>query len=81
MHQLLNDPIDVTVEFHGKRVHPKLVRWGRHDYEMKSVNLIHGAKEGTRRIFYFSVSDNSNFMKLRLDTETLEWRLVEIYTD
>ena len=81
MHQLLNDPIDVTVEFNGKHVHPKHVRWGRHDYDMSSVNLIHGTKEGTRRVYYFSVSDRSNFMKLRLDTETLEWRLVEIYTD
>lgn len=81
MHQLLNDPIDVTVEFNGKRIHPKNVRWGRNSYQMNSVNLIHGAKEGRKQIYYFSVSDNTNFMKLRLDTETLEWRLVEIYTD
>ena len=48
---------------------------------MQNVNLVHGAREGDKRIFYFSISDQTNFMKLRLDTETLEWRLVELYTD
>lgn len=79
MHQFLNDPIDVTVDFSGRRVRPKEVRWSNRSYLIPQVNLIHGAREGTKRIFYFSVSDNSNFMKLRFDTETLEWRLVEFY--
>ena len=81
MHQLLNDPIDVLVEFNNQKIRPRRVRWGNHIYEMNSVNLIHGAREGEKRIFYFSVSDTANFMKLRLDTETLQWRLVELYTD
>lgn len=81
MHQVLNDPVDVIVEFNGKRIKPKRVRWDSKIYNMDMINLIHGAHEGTKRIYYFSVSDKSNFMKLRLDTETLEWRLVELYTD
>lgn len=81
MHQLLNDPIDVIVEFNGKHVKPHRIRWDNKVYTMSSVNLIHGAREGSKRIFYFSVSDSGNFMKLRLDTETLEWRIVELYTD
>lgn len=81
MYQLLNDPIDVLVDFSDKRARPRRVRWDNRIYDMQTVNLIHAAHEGTKRIFYFSVSDTNNFMKLRLDTETLEWRLVEIYTD
>lgn len=81
MHEILNDPIDVRVDFVGNRVRPREVRWGKHSYPMRSVNLVHGAREGNRRIFYFSVSDETNFMKLRFDTESMEWRLVEIYTD
>lgn len=81
MHQLLNDPVEVTVDFFGRRVRPKEVRWGNHRYPTPRVNLVHGAREGIKRIFYFSVSDDNNFMKLRFDTETLEWRLVELYTD
>lgn len=80
-HEILNDPIDVSVDFIGNRVRPKSVRWGRHIYPMKRVNLVHNAREGNKLIFYFSVSDKTNFMKLRFDTENLEWRLVELYTD
>lgn len=81
MHEILNDPIDVRVDFVGNRVRPHEVRWGKHTYPMRSVNLVHGAREGNRRVFYFSVSDETTFMKLRFDTEMMEWRLVEIYTD
>ncbi len=81
MHQFLNDPVEVTVDFFGRRVRPREVKWGNHAYPVPRVNLVNGAREGLKRIFYFSVSDNTNFMKLRFDTETLEWRLVELYTD
>lgn len=81
MHQLLNEPIDVIVDFSDKRARPRRVRWDNKVYEIKSVNLIHTAKEGQKRLYYFSVSDNSNFMKLQLDTETLEWRIMEIYSE
>ncbi len=81
MHQILNDPIDVSVKFIGKSVMPSNIHWDNRLYKMKTLNLVHEVREGERKIFYFSVSDNMNFMKLRLDTETLEWRLVEIYTD
>ena len=81
MHELLNDPIDVTVDFTRERIRPRRVVWDRHSYDIKSVNLVHKAREGTVNIFYFSVSDTTNFFKLRLDTETLQWRLVELYTD
>ncbi|MDP2631139.1 MAG: hypothetical protein Q8P30_00010 [Candidatus Uhrbacteria bacterium] len=81
MHELLNDPIDVNVDFTGKRVRPKRVFWDNRAYNITTVNLVHSAHEGTKRIFYFSVSDSCNFMKLRLDPEILEWRLVELYTD
>jgi hypothetical protein len=79
MHEFLNDPVDVAVQFSGKRIRPQTVRWGRNTYDIAQTNLVHGAREGQKRVFYFSVSDKANFMKLRLDTETLEWRLVEVY--
>lgn len=81
MHEYLNDPVEVSVDFSGRRVRPKEVRWCNRTYPLQRVNLVHGAREGQKRVFYFSVSDNSNFMKLRFDTELLEWRLVEVYAD
>jgi len=77
MHDYLNDPVDVAVDFAGAKIRPRHVRWGSRVYDITSVNLVHGAREGYKRVFYFSVSHNTDFMKLRLDTETLEWRLVE----
>jgi len=80
MHEFMNDPIDVSVDFSGRRIRPKRVRWGNKVYDIAKVNLVHGAREGQKRIFYFSVSDTANFMKLKLDTETLEWHMVEVYS-
>ncbi len=81
MHQILNDPIDLVVSFHENRVIPKRMRWDGREYDIKTVNLVHTAREGTKRVFYFSVSDMTNYFKLKLDPDTLEWRLIEIYTD
>ncbi len=80
MHQFLNDPIDVIASFCQNRVTPKQMRWNERDYEIERVNLVHTAREGQKRIFYFSVSDSANYFKLKLDSEFLEWHLVELYT-
>lgn len=81
MHEYLNDPIDVSVDFIDHRVCPRVINWDNREYKMKKVNLIHSTNENGQHVFYFSVSDDTNFMKLRLDTKVLEWRIVELYTD
>jgi hypothetical protein len=80
-HIILNDPVNVTVDFNGKSIKPQRVIWDNKAYIMKHVNLVHPANEGNKRIFYFSVSDDSLFMKLRFDTDSMQWRLVEVYTE
>ncbi|MBI2475459.1 hypothetical protein HYV69_03490 [Candidatus Uhrbacteria bacterium] len=79
MHEFLNDQIDVIASFCQNRVIPKRIRWNERDYDISNVNLVHTAREGQKRIFYFSVSDNTNYFKLKLDPEYLEWHLVELY--
>ena len=81
MHEFINDPIDVVVSFSQNRVIPKIMRWNEKDYQIKTINLVHTAKDGSKKIFYFSVSDLSNYFKLKLDTEFLQRHLVELYTD
>ena len=78
MHEFLDDPVDVVVSFNEHRVQPNRLRWHGRVYDIKDVNLIHSAREGDKRVFYFSVSDLTNYFKLRLDTDLLEWKLVEI---
>ncbi len=81
MYELINDPIDVIVNFTGKRVAPKVFKWNDKEYQIKQVNLVHHSQEGSKRIFYFSVSDLTNYFKLRFDPVLLEWHIVELYTD
>ena len=81
MHEMLNDPIDVMVAFKDNRVLVRAMRWNERNYKIDQVNLVHTAREGSKRVFYFSVSDTANYFKLKLDPELLEWRLVELYTD
>ena len=81
MHEYLNDPIDVTVDFIGNRVIPRAIRWDNRVYKMKKVNLVYPTNEDGKQIFYFAVSDQTNFMTLRLDAKNLKWCLVELYTD
>jgi len=81
MYETLNDPIDVLVTFAQNRVQPRWFRWNGRNYQVKKVSLVHTAREGMKRVFYFSVSDLTNFFKLKLDPDLLEWRLVELYTD
>tara|TARA_Y100000590_G_C15613684_1_gene974876 strand:+ start:268 stop:516 length:249 start_codon:yes stop_codon:yes gene_type:complete len=79
MHELVNDPIDVIAVFKGTYAEPKVIKWNRRKYRIQSVDFKHSIIEGDRRMHYFSVSNASNYMKIRLDTETLQWRILEIY--
>ena len=79
-HEIIDEPVDVLVAFHENRVTPKRMRWNSREYDISTVNLIHTAREGQKRVFYFSVSDLTNYFKLKLDPESLEWRLLETYT-
>ncbi|OGL66751.1 hypothetical protein A2856_03225 [Candidatus Uhrbacteria bacterium RIFCSPHIGHO2_01_FULL_63_20] len=81
MHETCDDPIDVVVSFTDGRVTPRRLRWRGREYAVERVNLIHATNEGERRVFYFSVSDRNHDFKLRLDTEALQWKMVELYAD
>jgi hypothetical protein len=81
MHEFMHDPIEVTVSFCGARVKPTSITWNNRHYSIPHVNLVHNTLEGQNRIFYFSVSDATNFMKLRFDTSTLSWHIIELYAE
>lgn len=81
MYTVLNDPVEVMVSFARNKVRPMRMRWNERNYDFRQVHLIHAAREGTKRVFYFSLSDTANAFKLKLDPDVLEWRLVELYTD
>lgn len=81
MQTFLDDPVDVVVSFEHNRVRPRRMRWDGREYSIAHVNMVHSAHEGSTRLFFFSVSDTTNHFKLKLNTDLLEWRLIELYTD
>jgi len=76
----INELVEVRVDFCGKRVLPRTMFWNNNLYQIRVVNMIHSSREGSRKLFFFSVSDLTNYFKLQLDTESLEWRLIEMYS-
>lgn len=79
MYENINEPVEVFVGFFKKKVRPLVFRWRNHKYTINKVNLVHVSYEGKDKIYYFSVTDNANYFKLRFNTESLDWKLMELY--
>lgn len=77
----INEPIRVTVVFDGQRVTPQSFLWRGRVYDKLKVNLAHRAGVGEDKIYYFSVTDETNFFRLAFSTRDLSWRLEEVYFD
>ena len=77
----INERVDVLVDFVGQAVKPLVFKWGGRDYSVKKINLIHIAREGRDKIYYFSVTDDANYFKLKFNTSSLEWGLEEMQSN
>ncbi len=80
MYETINEPVKVLVSFFKNRVRPLAFEWHGRRYPVKQVNLIHSARKGEARVYFFSVSDDTNYFRLAFDTKTLEWELQEMYS-
>jgi hypothetical protein len=77
------------------RVYPKLITWNGRDYSVLKVGLHHTFREGRVLYHVFSVATSTlfitasknadisfsseNVMKLLLNSETLHWKLEEVW--
>lgn len=61
-------------------VMPVTLYWRGRKYQMTKLGLHHTTHEGRTLLHIFSMTDGVTFFKLRLDTETLLWRLLEVET-
>ena len=86
----LNEPIQVLVDFRpaagpeqSRRIKaiPRAFIWKNRRYLIQSLNLVHQEKQGDAILYYFSVSTDTNTYKLVFHNLTLEWRLVEIWSE
>lgn len=80
MTEKIDAPVSVNLVYdHIKRkVFPLLIKWDGKLYSIKKVGLHHTFREGKVLYHVFSVSSESLFFRLVLNTENLMWRLEEV---
>lgn len=60
---------------------PKYVVWKGRSHNITQIGLHHHFREGNTLFHIFSVVADTMFMRLKLDTENLNWKLEEISDD
>ena len=73
MTEVVNEKVKV-----GMSDAPKWVKWKNRIYKIEKIGLHYTFREGRVLYHMFSVSTKTLCMKLRLDTETLNWKLEEV---
>ncbi len=73
----MTEVIDEKVEV-GMSTTPKWVKWQNRIHKIEKLGLHYTFREGRVLYHIFSVSTKTLAMKLRFDTETLNWRLMEV---
>lgn len=81
MHQKIDEQIEVEVMFFKNRVKPVSFSLSGRVYDITTISLVHYVRQGQEKIYYFSVSDGTNFFRLRFSTDSLKWYLEEIYNE
>lgn len=69
----INEKVEV-----GFNNYPRWVKWNDKIHKIEKLGLHHTCREGKVLYHIFSVATKSLFMRLVLDTETLNWRLTDI---
>lgn len=72
MLQTISEPVSVVFD-----KFPRFVTWKNRDYEIKKVGLHHKYLKGNTLYHIFSVTTDTIFMRLKLNTKSLTWVLEE----
>lgn len=71
----IQEAVNVWVLFKGNMVKPFSFFWRSRQIKIDKVNLVHTSKAGASVFYHFSVSDGSNFYRLKFDLGKLKWFL------
>lgn len=58
---------------------PISLSWHGREYMLTQIGLHHTLREGRTLVHIFSATDGNTCFKLRFDTDSLGWKLLEIY--
>ena len=81
MNEYINEKVSVIVSYNREtgKVTPRKMRWqGREYFFTDKPSYLYKAREGRNIIHVFHMTDGSMDFKLRLDSETLHWTLMEV---
>ena len=79
MHEQINEPISILVHFGSNKVFPVFFEWRHKRYKIEKLNLVHKKRDGDGTVYYFNVTDKTNYFKLAFSTKDLGWRIEELY--
>ncbi len=79
MSEAINESVSVDlVSSHTKgAAYPYVLSWRKRRYLIAKVGLHYTVREGRTLFHLFSVTDGTTYFKLRFDTDTLGWKLME----
>jgi len=77
----LHEPVSVSLVYDNKtgKSIPRSIVWNNRIYRVTKLGLHHTYKKGNTLYHVFSLTANTLFMRLTLDTKTLGWKLEEVY--
>lgn len=78
MIQKIKEPVSVTLFFGLKELMPKSLIWRGRFYPITKLGLHHSYREGRTLYHIFSFVSHTLFFRLKLNTESLTWKLEEI---
>ncbi len=81
MSEIINEKVSVVSSYNRENgaVAPRKMRWQGRDYIIKQVSYHHKIREGRKLLHIFHGTDGISDFKLKLDTDSLQWTLEEIY--
>ena len=79
MYETINEPIEVICAYLKDKVLPLYFRWQNSKYKVDQVDLVHSVRSGADKLYFYSVSQKSNYFKLGFNSASNKWQLVEAY--
>ena len=73
--------VKTTVDSRSKQLIPERIFWRGKNYSVKKIGLHHSFRRGRELIHVFSVLAEGSFFRLELESETLQWSLVEVVVE
>lgn len=75
--QTISEKVDVVLANNT----PLSMHWRNRDYKITKVGLRHDYLEGKTLVHIFSCLSYDLFLKLKLNTKSLQWKLEEMYAE